>query len=61
MKLEKGFYVIGRDKENSKTFILGSDVKRCDTLEEAEKEQEATELEMLGNEVETKILKVEEW
>ena len=60
MKLKKGFYVIGRDKENSKTFNLGIDKKWFATLKEAEEEQDSIDLDMQHLEVETKILEVEE-
>ena len=61
MKLEKGFYVIGRDKENSKSYILGSEFKRFDTCEEAEEEKSIAEDESIFGGVETdiQILEVE--
>jgi len=60
MKLEKGFYLIGRARDESKTFIISQDRKRFDTIEEAEQELEYQEIELLNDDVDIQILEVEE-
>lgn len=57
--MEKGFYLIGCDKENSKTYIFGIDKKRFDTLEQAEAEQEKEYHENMGIDLDIQILEVE--
>jgi len=60
MELKKGFYVIGKDVENSKTFIFGIESKRFDTLLEDENEKDKIEDENFPYvNVETQILEVE--
>ena len=56
MELKKGFYVIGRDRENSKTFIFGIESKRFDTLVEAENSKDISDELYAYENVETQIL-----
>ena len=56
--MKKGFYLIGKDKENSKTFVLGLNPERFDTFKQAEKRQEVLMLELLNDSVKIEILEV---
>ena len=59
MNLKKGFYVIGRDVENSKTFLFGTDLKVFKTLKEAEIEKGLIDDENFPYvDIETDILEV---
>ena len=37
--MKKGFYIIGKDKENSEVFNFGIDILRFDTLEQAKEKK----------------------
>ena len=57
--MKNGFYLIGKDNENTNTYCFGIRTDRFDTLKQAEKEKEIQYHENMGLDIDIQILEVD--